>query len=371
MKKLVKLCSGNIWKILFVLSTAILLFHLISDRNKNNFSSSSYEKGERISKEAPNVTSRETILKTNEILQQLTSLSSEAKSIPPITGILNNRPFTIYNNTPPNPETMISNLNKFRQTNLAKRNQIIEDFGGKKLEKLRFLHIPKAGKAFSITMMHYCCQLLDDLEIDISLPQNYQIWRFDPSCRQCMMQPVTSNGDYFAHYPYFVGTEIDTNQVILLLREPFGRLAYQIDQMRGLRGMMTLYGFDQSAADVLSLILAGQLSTAYESIFQTKNLQNINFNQFQSTYSNSFLSKAKECLSVAIDKNRTVSQLDACRFQLTAFYPGVSGCQTKLILGIPCAEDIVIKKEEMVRAKKTLRDEILFAGKNKGYSQSI
>lgn len=358
------LASVNVWKLLFICSTALYIMHYL-------FSGNVYSQAK--SKSTPAYATKNIEMST-DMLAKVTELlhsSTISASIKdePFSSSINGRPFLIYNNTG-NVHSMISNLKTFRKSPAAKLNEVIGDYGQCKAKELRFLHIPKAGKAFAVTMMHYCCEFLSDLEIDVALPANYQAWKFDPTCRKCLMQPVTVNGDYLAHFPYI--KEVDDGKVITLLRDPTLRLAFQIDQMRRLRGLMTSYGVLPTDASVLSLLLSGKISEALKQIFNVDDLQGINFPSFANQFSTGFLEKVEECLPYILHRNAsTAVNFDHCRFQMTALYPGLLGCQTKMLIGRNCVDTRPVTADDVELAKSRLRNKVLFVGLYEQWNQSV
>lgn len=354
----------NIWKWLFLSSALIYCLHL-----GYSFWSSRHSGGKESSKPSKSVNPSAYILPMSpaqvayeeQLIKDLKETGQVGHKNKAHTGVVNGRSFIIYNNTG-YIDSMVSQLHQYRQSPIVKKNTLIKDFGPRKVPFLRFVHLPKAGKSFSISMMHYCCELLDDVFIDVNMPPTHHVWKFDPSCRRCMTQPVTVNGDYFAFFPYM--SQLDNGHAITLIREPTSRLAYQIDHMRRLRSQMTTYGFSHADANVLGLLVSGKVADAIKILFRAENITNIAYHSFSRQYSPEFVKKVEICVPiVSLPQLRNTEQFDDCRFQLAALYPGLMGCQTKLIIGRNCFDNIPVTQNDVDAAQNYLQKEFLFTGK--------
>lgn len=292
----------------------------------------------------------------------------------PVVGVINGRIYSIYNTTN-NIPSLLHSFDGFRASKYAKPSHFIKDYGPKKVNKLRFLHVPKAGKAFASVMIHYCCTLLDEYEVDPTMPfvlKQYQPWRFDPTCRSCLHQPVSGNGDYFAHFPFITG--VDEGHTVFLLRKPLDRLAFHIDQMRGLLGLMVAFGMTESRAQQLGKILSGRIADGLTSIFNIPTLYpSMDLTKFIAhPWSALFVSKASECIAVSLNKTSNPSKFEACRWQLAALFPGIQGCQTRMIIGRNCIDELPMTDADLSAAKQRLSDgSILFAGLYERWNESV
>lgn len=362
-----KSTSINYWKWLFIASTVVYGGHLLfSNLTSQTKVPSAVKKSQNsaITVETT-VQSMEQLSFEEQIIKRIKSNGQVGNMNKPFSGSVNGRQFFIFNNTG-HVESMIQSLRKYRSLPTAAHTSVFKEFGAKKATELRFLHIPKAGKAFAATSVHYCCELLDDVSIGVNMPASHHVWKFDPSCRPCLMQPVTANGDYFAYFPYI--PSIDKGHIVTLLREPLERLAFQIDDMRHLRSMMTTYGFTNEDAQVLGMILSGKIVEAYKILFGVEDVATLDVMKMTVAaaqgrrWSPAFVSAAASCLPIISQKTRILHAFDQCRFQLVALFPGLFGCQTKLIIGRTCADPRPLTRGDVDLAKQRLQHEFLFTG---------
>lgn len=362
-----KSASINYWKWLFIASTVVYGGHLLLsylNSHKKVHSSGKKHQNSAIPVETT-VQSMEQLSFEEQIIKRIKSNGQTGHLNKPFSGSVNGRQFYIFNNTG-HVDSMVTSLRKYRSLPTAAHTSVFKEYGAKKATELRFLHIPKAGKAFAATSVHYCCELLDDVAIGVNMPASHHVWKFDPSCRPCFMQPVTGNGDYFAYFPYI--PSVDKGHVVTLLREPLERLAFQIDDMRHLRSMMTTYGFTNEDAQVLGMILSGKIVEAYKILFGVEDATTLDLIKMTvaaaqgQRLSQEFVSAAASCLPIISQKTRILHAFDQCRFQLVALFPGLFGCQTKLIIGRTCADPRPLTQGDVDLAKQRLKNEFLFIG---------
>ena len=89
-------------------------------------------------------------------------------------------------------------------------SKLLRDYGDRKLSKIRFLHLPKTGTTFAATVVHYGCDNLDGIYIDVLIKLNtaeLQPWKLDKSCRNRIINSKRShssrNGNWWPHKPFY------------------------------------------------------------------------------------------------------------------------------------------------------------------------
>jgi hypothetical protein len=277
------------------------------------------------------------------------------------------------------------------------------NFGPKSLSQLRFVHIPKTGTTFAATVIHYCCQHLNDIHLNVLTKENaFKLWDLDPSCRSCLKQPASANGDYWAHFPFLDG--IDNGHSVTMLRDPLKRLSSQISHMRGLMSQMKSFGVSDEDSVALSKIMTNKFlwkitdteennkvivtspKVAVDSFLLSLSLNDSNksiSNANNKVYPTEFMDVTQRCYSEisAIDeelskvsavnvtirnrlqKHRT-KLMRSCRWSMVALYPGLLGCQTRMIIGRPCFDrDHPITIRDIQFAKDRLVKDFVFVGR--------
>ena len=275
-----------------------------------------------------------------------------------------------------------------------------DNFGNKSLSQVRFLHIPKTGTTFAATVIHYCCNYLNDIHIDVlTKDPNQKLWGLDPSCRSCMKQPASINGDYWAHFPFL--PDIDNGHAVTILRDPLKRLASQISHMRGLMGMMKSFGVsDDRDIEALAKIMTNQFTmsptTTSTAANSTKNITNsgkasakaflTSLGRNTDMFPMSFIDKVNHCYHDIDQKDQEISKIAvtssngtviknqlqkertklmrSCRWSMIALYPGLLGCQTRMIIGRPCFDlQKSLSNEDITLAQERITREYAFVGK--------
>jgi hypothetical protein len=293
---------------------------------------------------------------------------------------------------------------------------VLKDFGLKKLSKLRFLHIPKTGTTLAATFAHYCCDL-DGVFVDVvrqflSLVPGPVLPKVcNMECFQC--QPRSPNGDPWAHIPYRQG--VDSHQMtIAVFRQPESRLASQLAYMQVIGPKLSMsfgfrrldshilyhllsYNYDASLSHYLNILQTGidkstapsaLRDSAYGLTPQNASIRLLNYN------SPTFMKLAESCvqlqsklkvpplapvalynLSNSADilhdrlRNHFGSNSAAmedfmyCGMRAAVHYPGLQGCQTRMVLGRSCVDSYTLTERDVAEAKRRLEEEFAFVGK--------
>lgn len=322
-------------------------------------------------------------------------------------GEIDGRVFKIVNRTilPAERQDMLKRLANYKLSSHSIPSTVVKEYGNKTLTSLRVVHIPRTATYSLVhTAIHYCCDHLQDVEVDAYKP-TMQLWNLDPSCRSCLRQPVSLNGDMWAHYPYI--SALDAGHAMAILRSPRDRLASQLNYMRSLEGLMTSFGVSNIDAMKISMIFKhrflgkkddflAMLTSAdpsqYAPITFTSMAKNLNTNSANSgntpavtkpstvkrenrpnfktvsslvDLSPAFLTKVDECYTKIQQLAKpSRDDLEPCRWQLAALYPGIQGCQTKMLIGRSCADSYSPMTEaDVVLAKQRIDQDFAFIGK--------
>ena len=246
----------------------------------------------------------------------------------------------------------------------------ISDYGTKVLNQLRYLHIPKTGTSFAATIIHYGCSNLDNTFVDVltRLPSSIPMpWMADPTCKQSLKQPISKNGNWFSHVPY--RQEIDKNIVVTIFREPHERLVSQLIHMKSLLGMMITFGISDDDVRVISGIMTSDYDLSFNRFYEN-NLR-IRIKSELLEYNELIIPFIKQIRICEQNKNISSNNQGFCKMKALALYPGIMGCQTKLILGIECGKMYVITMDDIIEAKRRLSEEFAFVGIQSQWNNSI
>jgi hypothetical protein len=291
---------------------------------------------------------------------------------------------------------------------------IIAEYGVKRQKELRFLHIPKTGTTLAATMVHYCC-LMDGVYVNV-LRQFNSIIPGHAVPKVCDMecfgsQPRSPNGDPWAHIPFRTG--IDTSHTIAMFRQPESRLASQLAYMQIIGPKLAMsFGFRRADAhilyhlltynydDKLKLYLAAATTNSEKHLFPTvirDGAYELSVNNSQHRSANyatgKYLSLAEECVklqeklkiqptestklynlsySASIIQVRLQQHFQAdadgleifqqCGMRAAVNYPGLMGCQTRMVLGRNCFDSYTLTERDIAEATRRVREEFLFVG---------
>lgn len=259
------------------------------------------------------------------------------------------------------------------------RTEIISSYGPKLLPFMRYLHIPKTGTSFAALVVHYCCDKLDDVYINVLTRLNSNVpmpWKQDETCKERLKQPISSNGNWWSHIPYRPSE--DRERVVTMFRSPASRIASQIVHMSTLKGLMTTFGVTKMDASILSHVFFRRLDKAlkmrdivldyYTNLYNDKgtisksgdtltnqdndaafkwNFGSSNFILKPSNYSvlfsqfDKFFKALLECKSEKErDPTKSSPASKFCHLTSVLYYPGLLNCQCKMALGYPCADKL-------------------------------
>jgi hypothetical protein len=337
----------NIWQILFFLALFLYAWHIyilsFADDKSHHYEVSEVKMKSAI-KDSPLITY------TN------------------IEGSIHGRQYVILNNTL-DPSMMSILLKRLKD---AKKQlpmaQIEVDYGEKRANSLRLIHIPHTGLSFIATLVHYCCNNVDDIVINPKAKYDVQPWRLDPSCRTCLHQPISSNGDYWSYFPFL--EHHDVGRAVVLLREPLARLASQIVEMRSLRGMMISLGITKADTEVFTKVVTNKFNETYEDFRDYLETQSdisrgvLQMNTQHKALFKQLLDLAETCYDfIYRKKDRNLAIIEKCRWRMAATFPGMRGCQTRMVLGYNCIDSYQLTKIDLEKAKKRLKYEFAFVGK--------
>eukprot|EP01039_Chlorochromonas_danica_P000769 gene769-834_t len=287
--------------------------------------------------------------KNKQQQSKLTTLGQSLVQYHNIEGEINGKHFTILN------DTMDSRLEK-------------------RLHQLRYLHIPRTGITFVTTVVHFCCEHLEDIVIDVKARYDLQPWKVDPTCRICLKQPISANGDYWSFYPFL--DKYDYGQAMALFRSPLPRIASQIVEMRSMRGMMVSLGISPADATIFTQLTLNKFTTNYTSFLslleQKSEIVKIGRDSQHQLLYDDFLQVAKRCYDQIYGLQvRNQSIIEECRWQMAARYPGIRGCQTRMVLGKNCIDSYQLTTADLDRAKARLKDGFAFIGLTEKWNESV
>lgn len=290
-------------------------------------------------------------------------------------------------------------------------SSLIRDFGDRSLKQFRFVHFPKTGTTFAATMVHYCCPGLDNQYINALRQFNTFLPSFslgavcDPVCFS--IQPRSKNGDPWAHIPYRAGASLDSNNVAVgMFRSPEARLASQLSYMQVMGPKLsTSFGFRRFDGQILHRLLScsydHELKDLLTREMMPSKLEDYAFDltsadthrelQFTNT---PFVTQALACIDLQskldlpaallttmqdmnttifsskklleqhfIDRPEVMEALVRCGREAVVLYPGLQGCQTRMLLGRTCFDSYSLTAEDVNEAKRRLSEEFLFVGK--------
>lgn len=341
----------NIWQILFVVTVVVYAVHVYFLSHEDRI---------------PHYTTKQGSLPGRTQASRQSTLAKQPSHLyVNIEGEIGGRQYSILNESlSVQAEALaLKRLNAVKE--ISSKSILVKDYGQKKLSQLRYLHIPRTGITFINTVVHYCCQLVDDIAIDSKAKYDMQPWKFDPSCRACLKQPITSNGEYWSYFPYILPH--DRGHAVALFREPIRRISSQIVEMRSLRGMTIAFGIPKPDSELFTIVVTNKFNESFHS-FLGKMEQNSllirNLDSTQRAMYDDFLSVAKQCYEDIFDhKKRDMNLIEQCRWMMAARYPGIRGCQTRMVLGRNCIDTEPISNSDMQLALKRLKEEFAFVGK--------
>jgi len=302
-----------------------------------------------------------------------------------------------------------------------KNTSVLRDYGAKSQKQLRFIDLPKTGTTFAATVVHYCCPGLDEEYVNVLRPFNNVVPKrlFATLCNhECFkMQPRSLNGDPWAHIPFRSG--VDSNKTtVAMFRSPQTRLASQLSYMQVLGPNFAItFGLRKLDGQILFRLLSGgydgELKNLLEQLALTsataKNetslpselgkyvytLTSAHTHRLTKYDETPFIKRARECVKLSVKYNMPASLLSdlqnmsvsptstseqlrqylqtpgevekfmKCGQRAAALYPGLQGCQTRMILGRNCYDTYTLTLEDVVEAKRRLSEEFLFVGKRK------
>eukprot|EP01031_Cornospumella_fuschlensis_P030328 gene30328-36648_t len=294
------------------------------------------------------------------------------------------RPYTILNESVDSLTRTIYLEQLYSARSKLPATQILLSHGPKKLPKLRYIHIPRAGNALMATAVHYCCENIGNITVSSKIRYKTLPWKLDYTCRGCLRQPITNNGEYFSSFPFI--HPHDDRIAITMVRNPIERIASQIVEMRSLRGMITSYGISSEDADVLLQVLSNKFTNTFndfvnylrrKSSFHAALSLNKPGNLLSKEYEK-FLSVVKQCYAdvrkviSTKNKHQTTAVVENCRYLSASHFPGIKGCMTRMILGLNCLDTIYsITVEDMLEAKRRLKESFAFVGITSKWNESI
>lgn len=342
----------NIWQILFFVAVAVYALHMYI---------LSHEESATLGSSKPSSSLRDSNLQRKPKPMAIPSVKANN-----IEGEFAGKPFVILDTTvsPAAEQVALERLQELKQT--SSRPTVLQDFGPKRLQQLRFIHIPRNGISFAKTVAHYCCQHLDDMVVDAKAKYDMQPWKLDPSCRACLRQPLTANGEYWSYFPYF--PDHDRGRAIAIFRSPIDRISSQVVEMRSLRGMMVAMGISNSDAELFTAVVTNKFKDTFATFSSTlkrkSSLLNSPMDSLTKGFVEQFWEVSKSCYQrIQANTTRGADLLDSCRWRMAARYPGIRGCQARMVLGKRCIDSYVPSAAEMDLIQKRMQEDFAFIGK--------
>lgn len=294
---------------------------------------------------------------------------------------------------------------------------IVKDYGPNKAKRVRFLHIPKTGTTLGATFTHYCCAV-DGVFVDVLrqfnsiIPPEVITKVCDPVCFGT--QPRSHNGDPWSHIPH--RHPLDSGAAIAMFRQPEARLASQLAYMQVLGTFSSAFGFRRLDISILYHLISFYYDSALthnmnllihpqSHIGQTLTelrespygLSANNTKERVLSFSDAkFLSMATNCVNLQTTLNvpayttataaqynlshsvngfytrleqhfhgnaTAIEEFQLCGLRAAVHYPGILGCQTRMILGRSCFDTYKLTEDDVREAKRRLSEDFLFVGK--------
>ena len=150
-------------------------------------------------------------------------------------------------------------------SNSSYTHALLKDFGEKTLPKIRYLHFPRTGFAFSMVVVRYAC---DEQLKDVSKLKD-RTWMSNQKCQKRIMNCQ----DFYKPTPLQYE---DAQYTVAMFRNPVQRLASQLRWMRAMSRFVVVYGVaDSDVAPLLSMLnsvpSARSVNTSNPCYFATRN----------------------------------------------------------------------------------------------------
>ena len=223
--------------------------------------------------------------------------------------------------------------------------------------RLSWLHVPKAGSSFGLTIYRSGCPRIPaDVYVDDGAPIVSLTERFPRRRRRWCNRDAFSgnlNGHEPLRYPQHRG------RTIALFRQPARRLASECAALQN----EFRRAFGESAAAAAPHVVCGgqgglcvwRNGTVYANSFLREFL-----------YSHGLSHAAIASLTELWNRPGRLIPLAAC-----AALPGMLGCQTKMVLGVPCAAPFALNASHLREAIRRVRFDFAFVGLTERFDASV
>ena len=220
--------------------------------------------------------------------------------------------------------------------------------------RLQWLHIPKAGSSFGTTLFHFGCPRIPaDAHADDGAPIVSLTTRF-PRRRRRWCNKDAFSGNLNGHEPLRYPTQ--RGRTVALFRRPAHRLASECAALES--EFTRAFGAAAAAPAGAVPTAAGGRTWANASVYSHSFLREF-------LYSHGLTHAAIEELRAAWNTHRRIP-IGAC----TAL-DGLRGCQTKMVLGVPCAAPFALNASLLAEATRRVRDDFLFVGLTERFEASV
>jgi len=260
----------------------------------------------------------------------------------------------------------------------------LRDYGDRTLDHVRFIHVPKTGTTFAATVVHYVCDAMDKVHVDVMVKLNSlvpQPWKLDKTCRKRILVAKSRNGNWWAHIPY---REEDKGFAVAIFRRAHSRMVSQLMHMNGLMGQMIAFiGIDDPDVPAIHMCMRNPTKA-----FNPKSqpfppdyisapkpmLPTTCSSAARDEYVAARFTQVKEVMERCMSDNEVHTEQkrrNLCKWAALAHWPGLEGCMTKMVLGRNCCEKCPITQADVEAAKERLSKDFAFVGIQEQWTLSV
>ena len=234
---------------------------------------------------------------------------------------------------------------------------------GRPGRRVHWLHIPKTGSSFGTTLYHWGCPRIphdayaDDGAPIVRLTQKY------PRARRKWCDRDAFSGNLNGHEPLRYPQQ--RGRTLALFRAPDRRLASECAALD--TEFRRAFGASEAAPPGVSPGVQQRTMRHMHS----RRTEHRNGSIYANTFLREFLQShglshaAIEALRIAWNAHRAIP-VSVCAAQA-----GMRGCQTKMVLGVPCSAPYTLNASLFAEAARRVRRHFLFVGLTERFDESI